>query len=670
MIRIVLILCIIFKLLSTNDSYINDSSKKPDDSKLFDSSYELLLKQFYEDTDMPDTIIGHFAEAMLGDADALDKFTDEARQIDSLKWLTYRIGINFERNLFVIGMLYYHGRDDGRTFQNRAKAFEWIKLSAEKRNADAALCAGDMSRYGDEVRVNEKAAFKFYSMAYDLDPLDYFINERLGDCYHEGIGVVADSQKAFEYYLESASAGHSNGLYKLSAFVSEADINLVALYKAASSQNYYGDYWAMAYGGLDSYFADKSKLELVNNLINIWNIGSDVAASNMKKSMKTNKYFPADFVEAFMQSVYTYSYHVFAEKYGLQTNRNHEDAKNIQIAPYDALKDKFGYYWEDSAERYLEYEDNKFYEYDFDGCGENEIGIPIHSGAGGAFMADGFGIFKKNKDGLYEPFAFGPDCSLRDAMRIIQYDGIIYFIVNWFDDPGYNPHDFIVYTIDENGNGLTLKINSKNYALQRIVSYTDEAYAVGYNGLLSEVEQQIRNAVAVTKQQRIYSPDDEEQLSYNIDENLWDAADWGYFTEVARHDVFFTANIYNNKIEQAIHKSRLIAQSRYYNDYYWFHIYENRKNFENGAVSVQKPVFSDEFYGLHSKGNLYDLLPIKNNIVQFWTYNHEGITYCVTMQRFGLLYSVTIFRMQNGKTILVNKSLYFDESQNVDISFS
>ena len=635
--------------------------------------YELLLLQFFNDADVPEAVCEQFISAVRGDIEAQEWIYEYGRQHDDLAWRVveavfgYSSGIKESESLFGIAMLYYHGEDSIGFLQDWAKAFEWVKLSADKGNAAAALCAGDMVRYGYGVPVDEQAAFAFYLVAHDIEP-DGFTLERLGDCYAEGIGTAADRQKAFDCYLDSAMMGYTAGIFKLSDFTGYADINLTAIYKAASSLDYSGSYWAMAYAGLDGYTADNSKLDLVKKLSDIWDSGDDPAASYMQKSLKSNKYFPSEFVEALTKAVYTYSYHAFAEEYGLWPNRTYEDAAIFRLAPYDTSEPEYSYF-EDMVERYLEYDDCQFYEYDFDGCGENEMGIPVHSGAGGAFMADGFAIFKKNADGLYEYFAGGPDCSLRDAMRIIQYDGKIYFMVNPFDDTGNAPHNVFAWTIDKNGEGHKISIICKGYFLQHIITYTDNAYSVEYNALFSEVEQQMRDAVIATKQQGVYSPDGERQLVYDSDDDWWSNTGGGYWGEVARQDVFFTADINNDGIVIAIHKGRLITQSKYYDDYYWFQIYENR-DFDVDSTPIIEPEFYVDYYGRHSGGNIYDLLPVSSDIVQFWTYEHGGVTFCITLQRYGLLYVLHIFEVRNGEVGLVSKSLFFDEVQNVDIVFS
>ena len=635
--------------------------------------YELLLLQFLNDADVPEAARKKFTSAIRGDKAAQEWVHEYALRHDGLAWpvaeTVYRYSSENDENvcLFRIAMLYYNGADSIEFLQDKVKAFEWAKVSANKGNADAALCAGDMVRDGDGVPVDEQAAFAFYLTANDIGK-DGFTLERLGDCYADGIGTTADRQKAFECYLDCAMMGFPAGIYKLSGFTGYADINPMMTYKAASSQDYSGGYWAMAYDGIDGYAADNFKRDLVNRLLDLWDSGNDLAASNIQKNLKTNEHFSSEFVEALTQAVYTYSYHAFAEEYGLRPNRTYEDTAIIHFATYDS-SDPEEDYIERAAEQYLEQDSCEFYEYDFDGDGIDEIGIPMHSGTGGAFMVDGFTIFKKNTDGLYERFSGGPYCSLRDAMRIIQYNGTVYFIVNPFDDTGNAPHNVLARTIGKNGHGHEISIIKKDYSLQHIITYTDKTYSAGYNALFSDVEQQLRDAVSATKLQGVYSPDGEKQLEYNSDEDWWSDTSGVYSGEIVRHDTFFIADIDNSGIEQTIHKGRLITQLKYYNDYNWFQIYES-PDFETSPVPIIAPVFIDNYYGRHSGGNIYDFLPVSGAVIQFWTYEYGGVTFCVSLQRYGLLYALQIVEVRNGEVGIVSKSLYFDEAQNVDIMFS
>ena len=633
-------------------------------------SFSLLLMQFFLDVDVPEAVREQFTSAMRGNSEAQEWVYEYARNNDDLAWpvmgtvFNYSLDISENVSLFRIAMLYYNGNDSIRLTQDRSKAFEWAKLSSEKGNASAALHAGDMARYGLGVPVDEQAAYAFYLSAHSIKP-DGITMERLGDCYAEGIGTSSNRQKAFDCYFESAMMGYSAGIYKLSDFTEYADMNPIAMYKAASSLSYSGGYWAMAYGGLGGYEADAMKRELIKRLLDIWDSGSDEAASNLKNTRRANGYFPIAFIEALTQTVYAYSYHAFAEEYGLWPNGTYEDAKNIQFVMHDISEPDFDN-MEILAGRYLQWDGCIFYEYDFDNDGVDEIGIPMHSGAGGAFMADGFAIYKKNADGFYEYYAQGPSCSLRDAMRIIQYDDRVYFIVNPYDDTGTSPHNILAYTIDENGIGQVASIVNKDYELQKIIAYTSESYDAGYSELYSEVEEQVRNAVLATKQQLVYSTDDETELVHDGGEDWWGKR---YYGEVARQDVFIVANIKNDGVEMAMHRGRLISQDKYYYDFNWFQIYENR-DFEIGSTPIKEPVFYGEHYGLYSTGNIYDLFPIAGNVIQFWTNEHNGITFCVTLQRYGLLYIVQILKLQDNEVSLVSKALYLDVAKNADILFS
>jgi len=116
---------------------------------------------------------------------------------------------------------------------------------------------------------------------------------------------------------------------------------------------------------------------------------------------------------------------------------------------------------------------------------------------------------------------------------------------------------------------------------------------------------------------------------------------------------------------------RLINRWKYYDEYRWFQVYDNYEELENAILTLHKPEFLSAFdyVGIHSSGNLYDLLPVGNNVVQFWTHDYEGVIYCVTLQRYQLLYALQVFFVQNGETHLVSKSLFFDEAQDMNVSF-
>ena len=489
---------------------------------------------------------------------------------------------------------------------------------------------------------------------------------RLGDSYANGIGTNADSGKAFRHYIDSALMGDASALYRLSAYTWAADIDLTALYKSASSQNYHGYYFAMVYGGLDGYAADDEKRDLIAKLSDIWDGGGDAPLSNMQRAVKANSHFSAEFVETLIRTSYTYSYHAFAEEYGLRPNRTFEDAERLHFAPYDGIFSEKNEYM---AERYLRYDGCQFYEYDFDGFGEDEIGIPIHSGAGGAFSGDGLDIYKKTEDGL-RYFSRGPNCSLTDAMRIIRYDGKIYFLVNPLDTTANAPHDIIAYTVDMSGRGHEVSIRCKDYDLRRVITYTEDAFASGYDSLISEIEQQLPEAVAAAKEQRLYSPAGENRLDYEVGDDFWGRFTYNDSYSSPPENIFFSADIHNDGKDVVIHKghSSMLWKGNFYLN--WFQVYPNRGDFDNGTADLHKPVFDLGSFGIQSGGNLNDLLPVGGSVVQFWTHEHGGVTYCITLQRHELLYTLQIFEVRNGEASLVSKSLYFDEAQDVEVTFS
>ena len=68
--------------------------------------------------------------------------------------------------------------------------------------------------------------------------------------------------------------------------------------------------------------------------------------------------------------------------------------------------------------------------------------------------------------------------------------------------------------------------------------------------------------------------------------------------------------------------------------------------------------------------NLHDILPVENIVSQFWTHEHNGVTFCVTLQSYGLIYVLQIFNIQDGEPRIVSQSLFFDEAQKVDVLLS
>ena len=626
------------------------------------SEEAILFEQFFKDAGVPVTVRVQFAKAIRGDGDAQEWISEYTKDHDDLNWSVENAVFSFrnsgypyseDESLFNIGMFYYEGNDYISFSQDKAKAFAWFKLSADKGSSYGAVWAGDIARYGDGIPVDEQTAFDLYAQAIGIEP-NGSASDRLGDCYAEGIGTVEDRRLAFKHYLDSACMGYAPGLYKLAAFEDSADINLTALYKAASSLNYSGGYWAVAYGGLSEYSADAAKRDMIEKLLAAWESGTDPVVSKLQKAVRSNEYFSKKFVNTLAQTVYTYSYHAFAEEYGIWPNYSYENADSIQFA---------------SDDDYVPIHD-EFYEYDFDGDGVDEVGISVFSGAGGAFQTDGFAIYKKNADGLYESYSGGPDYTLRDAMRIIKYDEKIYFIVNQYDDTENAPFNIVAYTIDRNGRGHTLNIDCNDYNPQRVIMYTDDMYNSDYDILLANTEKQMREAITATKQGLIYSPEEENQLSYHPNDNMWSDLDWGADGDSPSHDVFFAADVNNDGVDEVIHKGRFIRQFKYYDDYNWFHVYRGRDEFDNGMVLLQKPEFYDEFYGRHSGGNLYHILPVGDSVVQFWTQHYNGVTYCITLQRYKLLYTLRIYEVQEQEIHFVSKSLFFDEAQGMDVSFS
>lgn len=98
-------------------------------------------------------------------------------------------------------------------------------------------------------------------------------------------------------------------------------------------------------------FASDSKINGINRFGDLWDHGGDPAAEQLKKSITENEYFPPKLVEELIKTSYTYSYHTFAKKYGMQPTdfaEGNEDIKDLDYGEWD------------------------FYDLDFDGDGRRK----------------------------------------------------------------------------------------------------------------------------------------------------------------------------------------------------------------------------------------------------------------------------------------------------------
>lgn len=649
---------------SPSQKQISDLEETYDISLEHDPSQEnVLINRFFEDAQIPIGVQDTFLAAINGNAEAQHEIDEYEKNHDDLDWSVINAVFPFRNSkipypgnecFFNIGQLYYSGDSHIAFTQNKAIAYKWLEISADKGFFEAAIMSGDMARDGDGIKTDHIAAFRLYSKAFDITP-NGIANERLGYCYENGIGTMPDKQKAYDYYMSSSLDGNPKGLYELSARANFSQKEMLSLIKAASSLDYSGGYFATAYGGLEGYTSNNSKHELIDKLTGAWEGGTDPIAVELKSSLQPNQQFDKNIIEVLMLTSYTYSYHAFAEKYGLRPNRGFDDAKDIQFLSDNNADNEFTGC----------FEVGQFYEYDFDRDGETEIGIPIHSSAGGAFMRDGFGIFKKNTDGLYEYFAGGPACTMRDAMRLIQFEGRIYFITNPFSDTNNDPHNIGAYYVDENGNAHSVFINCNDYKLQKIFSHTPEVYSSEFEDYLLNIEKQALEAVTKTKKHELYSSADEKAISFqnnNFWEEIWDL-------ESEAQDIAFLADIDNDGTNETIRKTHFITQEKYYNDYNWFQVYEDRAALENDGEFIEEYYYVDEFYGLHSHGNLYEYIPVTGRIVQFWTSEFNSITYSIALTREELLYTLYVYKVSNNGVSPVSKSLFFDEVQSMDLKF-
>ena len=588
-------------------------------------------KEFLKDTKMPSDIYETFVMTLLGDEKAkewlLNYNKETEYKFDSIIYGVIGDTYSKENCLYNIGMLYYNGNKEISLEKNDKNALFWLKQSVYKGSFDGAILLGDMEKGKDALLFYEKALnIKTSGIAY----------ERIANCYENGIGTDKDEEKANNYYFKSTLDGNSKGLYKMAQLNSLSAEKSILFLKAAGSMDYSAPYFTMVYEGLDGYSPSDSKKNGINRLEDLWNHGGDSTVDQLKKSITENEYFSKKFVEELIKTSYTYSYHTFAEKHSVGTTDFADGDEDIQELNYGE--------WD-------------FYDLDFDGDGKKEVGLPDLSGAGGAFMTDGIGIYKKNKDGVYEEYAYGPSCTLRDAMQVIQYENGIYFITNPFSDTKNDPHNITARAIDNNGNGHTVSVICNKYKPKEVMTQVYGDHADELKTFLSRVQSQALEAIDMTKKHQMYNPNRYKEV-------LEDE-----YAPNSKH-IYFASDIDNDGVKEYVLKAHEIDDGgKYYQDYNLFQIFQRESELEN-AESVMDSMRKDSYYGLHSSGNIYDMLPVSGKIVQFWTQKEDDITYCIALTRNELLYGLHVFMVKDEKALPICESLLFDEVQGVDVVFS
>ena len=632
---------------------------------------EYAIMQFIKDTNLPVEIYEKFSLAVKGDLEAqkwLDNYKSENRgtyfgalysvfpyKSDDLPYLEKECYLN-------IGLIYLNGDHDVPIKQNKEKAYYWLELSANKDSMYGSIYAGDMLRSGDGIRQNHNLAFKFYKKALKIK-VNSKAYERLANCYEMGIGTEQDLVKANQFNFMSALDGNLVSLYKLSDSREISEEQSLLISKAVSSLDYSADYFEMVYGRQYEYDDSSKKVNVINRLSDTWNKGTDSVVKELKKSASYNNYFNDKFVDELAKASYTYSYHNFADKYGVLPNRSFTEIKKDRF-DFSGSEADLGLYLDKYFTQDENYSENELYELDFDGDGENEIGISICSGAGGALMADIFIVFKKNSKGLYERFSEGPDCAFRDAMRIIKYDGIVYFITNPYSDTGDAPNNITAEYIGKDGIKHSIQIDCKNYRPKEIMSRKFGNYnSVEFNDLFKAINIQGYDATSATKNQVLYNPNkinDVKKVESDLSAN---------FVNIF-NDIYFAADYDNDGLDEFIRKGHWTTHGKYYNDYNIINIYNDESELVRSPVSMLNLMPNDDYYGQHSAGNIYESIPVMGNIVQFWTVEHADETYCISLTRNGLLYSLQVYHLKDKKATPVYIGLYFDEVHKFEITYN
>lgn len=653
--------------LPSNNKTTSTPGRFQNSTEVSKSEEEALIEEFMEDASVPIDVRNDLIEAIQGNTIKQDSisYEDFNFKYEVFSSIDGDKEISKAECYFNIASLYLNGDQNSKFTVDKEKALKWWKLSSDNGFYLAAVYAGDMLKEGDGVSRDYSQAFDFYQKAHELSK-NGIVYDRLGDCYYFGYGTQKDKNKAYECYLNSAFDGDSQGLYKLLKMTDEGygNADILLLSKAASSIDYDGGYFEVAYGDIDGYKMSDDKKSVVKRLAEYWDKETDPAVKEMKASSPSNKWFSADFMNKIKKTVYSYSYYGFVEEDGVRPNLTLEEAKS-KIKEADSEEDPL-YYILQSI-----WGHRGIYEYDFTGDNKTELFFNVNSGAGGAFSVDGIVILSLNKDGKYEYLTDNSAYTLRDGVRLIQYDGKFYFLANPFSDSGDAPYDMDVFIFDEKGDWYSVSLICKDYKAKKVVSSRDDKYVSEHKieGFLETAEKEAESAIIATREHKVYKQERLKAINFSKDkeqlENSLLSRDKGV-------DGYFEADINNDGKPEFIKIGHLISdEGKYYYDINCFDVFSDKEDMENNAVPVNKADISNfDYFGLLSFGNLYDdYLPINSKIVQFWTQIHGDKTYCMAVTKQEKLYTSHVYIIENGAAKCIYKSLYFDEFQGIDVKF-
>lgn len=109
--------------------------------------------------------------------------------------------------------MYNYGRLFCETKDDKAKAFHYFQLSAEKNNLDALVCLGCCYREGYGTSINFDKTIELTMKAAEQNCAR--AKDAMGLYFKKGIGVEKNLTKAVEWYAKAAEQGYAKAQYNL-----------------------------------------------------------------------------------------------------------------------------------------------------------------------------------------------------------------------------------------------------------------------------------------------------------------------------------------------------------------------------------------------------------------------------------------------------------------------
>lgn len=613
----VLIILIIITSCSPNKEIdiIYNSSSEYELEPMFlneDENFISLINTLMEDINLPEEHKVNFLLVKQGDTSLKNQLVDEW-EFSELNKYVYFLKYDFSQVHF-----YRYANFEGFTnTPNYEKALNWMYYYAENGDFQYQIDLGNTYYYGEITEIDGDLAYKYYQLAGETAENTSQIvesNLHLAICEENGVGVLQNKEKSYEFYKQYIFDGYRGSRYPYYALaLREGELgnseNAFYLHRLASK----------IYYPKDNYDADN--LDKINTYIN------NEFSYLIPDEIPENNWFSKDFLTQCIRRIYSLDSGYTNELVKIETQKLTDEEKIIlSYNPY--YKDK--------------------------GTNNNT-----------AYLIGDFNNDKKN-DTIYisKPESNYTFCYNDKGVWIAPEDWNWIHTFKWndiaflsntltWDRNSSSNFNWSICRLDSNWNEHIVHFNQININPLIIMEDTPSNIVTIPKEALEQMILQSKDAINATLEGKIYIPYHEE---------AFDAGDI---------EIEFTNVIHSTFVADANGDGKNEFFVRYQNMFNNFAVQMYNK-------SGKSPIFLEEFLGKYEVDNndstnfdkpfIRQFSMIKYS--QFWTYEYNEQVYLMTLASEDSRHIFKIYVNKDGETKTLKQILFFQNYDSIDISFS